>query len=225
MWIGVAKYRRTILFAIGVGLALAAGVDAAVILTGRNFHSLIPKRVFRCAQPSAADLQEYIRRHGIRTVVNLRGCCYPQDWYLDECNATCRCDIAQEDITFSAGRLPAPAELKRLVEVLDRAEYPILIHCKRGVDRTGLTSAVVKLLFTDASIREARKELSLRYGHLSWGRTAAMLQFFDLYEEWLKSQGRSHSAIEFRHWATRDYCPGPFRAEMTLLSKPHLSAG
>src|SRR5262249_14902826 len=62
-------------------------------------------------------------------------------------------------------------------------------------------------------------------GHLSWGRTAAMLQFFGLYEEWLKSQGRSHSAIEFRLWATRDYCPGPFRAEMTLLSKPHLSAG
>ena len=79
-------------------------------------------------------------------------------------------DVCQEDLCFSAGRLPAVAEMRRLVEVLDRSERPLLFHCQRGTDRTGLASAVALLLLTDRPYDEARRQLGLRYGHVALRR-------------------------------------------------------
>src|SRR5437868_10481343 len=93
-------------------------------------------------------------------------------WYEDEGRVTWQRDIQQEDINLSASRMPSASELRRLVEVLDRTEYPILLHCKRGADRTGLTSAIVGLLLTDMPFDQARGQLGLRYGHLALGRPA-----------------------------------------------------
>src|SRR5439155_1970070 len=134
-----------------------------------------------------------LKEYGIRTVVNLRGYCAPFPWYLDECRTTQGCEVSQEDITLSAGRLPSVHEIRRLVEVLDRTEYPILLHCRHGADRTGLVSAVVMLLQPGVSFPEAREQLSLSFGHLSWGHLRYLDRFFDLYADWLKDQRLSHS--------------------------------
>ena len=76
-----------------------------------------------------------------------------------------------------------------LVEVLDRCDYPILIHCHRGIDRTGMASTVALLLHTDASLAEAREQLGLRYVHLPCGKYGNIDRFFDLYQEWLAGPG------------------------------------
>src|SRR5262245_7226018 len=196
---------RRVGWGVLAGAFLAFGAEAATILVGRNFHTLIPGRVYRCAQPSPSDLQRYVAKYGIKTVLNLRGCCSTMDWYVEEGRATAAANIAQEDITFSAGRLPAPQEIRRLVEVLDRAAYPILVHCRRGVDRTGLTSAVAKLLYDNATLKVARKELGLCHAHIPLGRTEAMLRFFDLYESWLKENGHNHTPATFREFVATGY--------------------
>ncbi len=207
------------------GLGLAASAEVFTVLIGRNFHTLIPGRVYRCAQPSPNDIQHYVAKYGIKTVVNLRGCCANMDWYVSEGKATAGANLAQEDITLSAGRLPAPRELQRLVEVLDRAAYPILIHCRRGVDRTGLTSVVAKLLFENATLAVARAELSLRHGHVSLGRTVAMLRFFDLYETWLAETKCNHAPAAFRQFVATGYAPGPARACLQIAELPSIHAG
>lgn len=211
--------------ALAIGLA-AGIVEAVRVLALSNRHTVIPGRVYRCAQPSPADLRELTQKHGIRTVINLRGLALdpsaPESrWYLAEATANHELGVSQEDITFSANRLPPPGELRRLIEVLDRTEYPVLIHCKRGADRTGLTSAVVMLLQTDATLAEARRQLWPRYGHFRFGRTAAIDEFFDRYESWLTSTGVSHTSARFRQWATTIYSPGPAVSELEwLVAKP-----
>ena len=143
------KSRRAVVRAVfhgcWVGLLLAAAAEVGRVLWGTNFHTVVPGRVYRCAQLSGPALTRLIQAHGIRTVVNLRGCCAPFPWYLDECRATHHRDVAQEDVCFSAGRLPSGPELRRLVEVLDRTEYPILLHCRRGADRTGTMAAFYRM--------------------------------------------------------------------------------
>src|SRR5262249_41924745 len=135
-------------------------------------------------------------------------------------------DISQEDITLSANRLPPPAEIRRLVEVLDGTEYPVLIHCRQGVDRTGLASAAVLLLQSDVTLAQARRQLSLRYGHVPAGPTRCMGEFFDLYEDWLREQGRPHSREAFRDWACAGYCPAYCRGRLELIEPPgQLRAG
>jgi protein tyrosine phosphatase (PTP) superfamily phosphohydrolase (DUF442 family) len=182
-----------------------------------NWHTLLPGRVYRSAQLSHDEFVTRIREHGIRTVVNLRGCCSDFDWYRDEARATAELDIAQEDVTLSATRLPPPDELRRLVEVVDRAEYPFIIHCRQGVDRTGLAAAVILLLATDSSYADARGQLGLRYGHVAFGPTRAMTQFFDLYDRWLEAHGICHSRDAFRQWAVHEYCPGRCCGSLKLI--------
>jgi hypothetical protein len=202
------------------GLVLALAGEAGRVFVADNFHTILPGKFYRSSQPSPAHLEELIRAHGIRTVVNLRGCCSSFDWYLEECRTSAKLDVCQEDLCFSAGRLPAVAELRRLVEVLDRSERPLLFHCQRGADRTGLASAVALLLTTDLSFDEARQQLGLRYGHVALGRPGNLDLFFDLYCEWLAREGLDHSRDNFRRWAEHDYCPGFCRADIEPLDLP-----
>jgi hypothetical protein len=203
-----------------VGLFAAGGGEFGTVFLGGNFHTIVPGQFYRCAQPSPARLRQLIRDHGIRTVVNLRGPCASFHWYLNECRASADLDACQEDLDFSAGRLPAVPEMRRLVEILDRSERPLLFHCQRGADRTGLASAVALLLHGDVSYPEARRQLSLRYGHVALGRPSNLDRFFDLYEEWLRGQGVAHSRDTFRRWVEHDYCPGEYRARLEPLDMP-----
>ncbi len=211
-WAGL----RTVLAGILTGLALAAAGEAARVVAGNNFHTVLPGRVYRCAQLSGPALERIVRAHGIRTVVNLRGCGVPWPWYLDEVRVGHRAGIAQEDVCLSAGRLPSAHELRRLVEVLDRTEYPILLHCRHGADRTGLAAVLVVLLQTDAPYAEGRRQLGLRYGHVPLGQPAYLDRFFELYEGWLREQRATHSPARLRQWLVRDYCPGECRCEIAF---------
>jgi hypothetical protein len=210
--------RGIYLFLLIFGILL--GSEVIRVLIGNNTHWVIPNRVLRTAQLSKESTERVVREEGIRTIVNLRGCSYPAEWYLTEIESTHQLGISQEDITLSAYRLPAPQELLRLLEVLDRSEYPILIHCRRGSDRTGLVAALVQLLQTDADLATAREQCSVRYGHFRAMKAARIDEFFDQYEEWLQSTNQKHSQKILRHWIKEEYCPGPGRAKLELINPP-----
>ena len=201
------------------GLLVIAVIVVDDTLFG-NFHTVVAGRVYRCAQPSAAELEKICRERGIRTVVNLRGCCAPLEWYLDECRVTHALNVAQEDVSLSATRLPSTREIRRLVEVLDHCEYPVLFHCYRGADRTGLASAVVLLLREGVALDEALGQLGISYGHVRIGKTDQIDRFFDLYAEWLAEQGLAHAPDVFRRWVADGYCPGECRCSLELLHAP-----
>jgi protein tyrosine phosphatase (PTP) superfamily phosphohydrolase (DUF442 family) len=203
-----------------LGLALTAAAEFYRVFLGTNFHTVVPGLVYRCAQPSGTQLEKWIDRYGIRTVVNLRGCAPPWPWYLDECRAAHRADVALEDVCMSAGRFPPVAELRRLVDILDRSAYPILLHCRQGADRTGLVAAVVLLLHDGSSFEEARRQMSIRFGHVALGRPANLDRFLELYAEWLCDEKREHSPAAFREWLAADTCPGDDRCRLELLDFP-----
>jgi protein tyrosine/serine phosphatase len=202
------------------GLLAAAAAEIGSVFVGGNFHTVLPGQFYRCAQPSPERLRQLIRDHGIRTVVNLRGPGPSFDWYRNECRTAEAFDACQEDLWFSAGRLPSVPEVRRLVEVLDRSERPLLFHCQRGADRTGLAAAVALLLYGDVSYAEARRQLGPRYGHVRVGRPGNLDRFFDLYRDWLRRQGLAHSRANFRRWVVYDYCPGACRAVLEPLDLP-----
>ncbi len=210
-------WRRWAIRGFLLGLVVAFVCEMIHVLAAGNAHSVVPGRVYRSAQLSPSDLRGLIEKHNVRTVVNLRGCCSLFDWYLDECRTTHDLNIAQEDITFSANRLPSPAELRRLIEVFDHSEYPVLLHCRQGSDRTGLASALYMLLYTDADYETARKQCGMRYAHLPFLSTACMDRFFEMYEEWLKKNSLTHAPEQFRRWALQEYRADPAPARIELI--------
>jgi hypothetical protein len=202
------------------GFLVVVAIIAAQGLFGGNIHTVVDGLVYRSAQLSGPELEQLLRERRIRTVVNLRGCCAPMDWYLDECRVTHKLHVAQEDISLAAYRLPSTSEMRRLVEVLDHCEYPVLFHCFRGADRTGLASAVAQLVRTNATLEEALEQLSISYGHVRISRTAYLDRFFEYYSDWLAEHGWTHTPDRFRRWIASGYCPGECRCQLRLLNAP-----
>lgn len=189
-------------------------------LIGPNLHMVAPGRVYRCAQLNGPTLAQVVREHGIRTVVNLRGTCDPWPWYWEEARTTHALEINQEDVGMSAGRMPSVNEMHRLVEIIDRAEPPLLLHCRRGADRTGLASAIVRLLLSDDDLATARQQLSPRYAHIPIGRPAYLDRFFDSYAEYLAGAAEQHSPPRFRQWLEHEYRPDECWAHLEVLQSP-----
>jgi protein tyrosine phosphatase (PTP) superfamily phosphohydrolase (DUF442 family) len=210
--------RRNLIRYAGAAALLALSAEGLRVFAFTNRHTIIPGKAYRSAQLSPDQLQAEIERHGIRTVINLRGTSPDTTWYDGEATVTHRNNISQEDLSLSAKRLPPPAEVRRMLDVLDHTEWPIIMHCQRGADRTGLVATSVVLLFTNATLAEAKRQLWPRYGHIRGGRTVVIDEFFDFYESWLA--GRDHTPALFRDWILNHYCPGPFRAELTRLGEP-----
>ena len=212
------------------GLVGAAALYFALaVFAGPNEHAVLPGRVYRSAQLSGGKLARVIESKGVRTVLNLRGpgagLASPRNrWYADEVTATHAASVSQFDVSLSASSLPSPAELRRVLDVLDHAEGPILVHCKQGADRTGLVSAIARLLYSGDTVAQARQELWPVYGHFPAGRTRAMDDFLDRYESWLAAQGEAHAPERFRHWADAVYAPGPARSRLEWLTPAPFAA-
>lgn len=214
------SWRRLLVFSAVTVLIVAMFAELYFVFFGSNVHEIIPGRVFRCAQLSAPELEKLVAKHGIRTIINLRGCCAPQDWYLEECRAAQRLNVSLEDICMSAGRFPSVPELRELVRILDHAECPLLIHCKQGADRTGLVATFVQLLQTDSSLQQARWQLSPLYGHIPLGRPSNLGRFLDLYSDWLNAQGQEHCSTSLRRWLEHESCPGMYRCRFEPIGFP-----
>jgi protein tyrosine phosphatase (PTP) superfamily phosphohydrolase (DUF442 family) len=161
-----------------------------------------------------------VRDRGIRSVINLRGCCEDADWYSEEVRILETLGVKLHDITLSSYSLPHVTELKKLVRTLDECDYPILLHCRRGADRTGLAAAMALLLRSDADLPVARRQLSWRYGHFSLVQVAELRAVFDMYETWLIERRAAHRPELLRLWATELYRPSHCWAQIEPLEVP-----
>jgi protein tyrosine phosphatase (PTP) superfamily phosphohydrolase (DUF442 family) len=190
-----------------VGLALLGLVLAEVlnIYVGSNFRTVITDQCYRSGQPDEDFLEELQRTHGIRTILNLRDENLDQAWYVEEKNAADRLGIKLINAGLSSSEQPPEHEFRRFVAGMDACEPPVLIHCANGNDRSGLASAIYLMLHTKMPLCEARCQLSLRYGHIAWGKAGCLQRILDSYETWLGENGFQHHADHFRHWANTEY--------------------
>jgi protein tyrosine/serine phosphatase len=145
-----------------------------------NKHRL-GDRAWRSAQPAPHDIRAFARR-GVRTILNLRGERLCGSYFLER--AACRRHgITLIDLQIRSRTAPSREALRTLVEVFDRAEYPMLLHCKSGADRAGLVSVLYRHLKDGVPVADAMRELSLRYGHVRQADTGILDHFFERYLE------------------------------------------
>ncbi len=172
-----------------------------------NLGEVQPGRIFRSGQMPASALTRTIRDHRIRTVLNLRGG-NNGEWYRQEQKATLGAGATQVDLAMSSCMWLSRDRLRTVVRTLDTAEYPILIHCQWGSERTGLVSAVAELLRPGGTIASARAQFSILYLFARIGDGKVMAEHLDQYERWLAAKGRSHEPSLFREWVAHGYRPG-----------------
>lgn len=184
-----SRTRKTIRAIGGAVLVLflaVGGYLGALQLTG-NLHAVVDGALYRSAQPSAADIAHYQKTHGIKTIINLRGENSGSPWYDAEIAEAKQLGITHVDFRMSAKRELTQAEAAKLIAILDRAEKPVLIHCKAGADRSGLASALYMAAVAKLGEDAAERQISIRYGHISLpiSSTYAMDRTFETLEPWL----------------------------------------
>jgi protein tyrosine phosphatase (PTP) superfamily phosphohydrolase (DUF442 family) len=173
-----------------------------------NFGTVQPGRIYRSGQMPAAALAQTIRGHGIKTVLNLRGSNSAESWYRDEVATTNGEGATQIDVAMSSCVWMSRAQLRALIHAMEGAEYPILIHCAWGSERTGLVSAFAELLRPGATLADARDQLSIRYLFVRINDGKVMAEHLDQYESWLREHGWNHNPALFRRWVQEVFRPG-----------------
>jgi predicted protein tyrosine phosphatase len=139
--------RRIILLAL---LLLFAGGGYLYRQHHRYKHFAVhePGRVYRVAWVEADVMGELVRTHGIKAVLNL---CRP-----DEMGATRAAEERQaveaagaKLLEFSLPETSDPHDPRldpHIAAIQDPANYPMLIHCQHGVNRTARSIAMYEVL-------------------------------------------------------------------------------
>jgi protein tyrosine phosphatase (PTP) superfamily phosphohydrolase (DUF442 family) len=193
-----------------------ARLVAAIVLAGAgyiawdqatcNFGEVQHGRIYRSGQMPSSSLDRTVRDYKIKTVLNLRGS-NKDSWYAAERAATTEAGATQVDIAMSSCIWMSRAQLQKVVETLDTAEYPMLIHCQWGAERTGLISAFAELLRPGSTLEDARSQFSIKYLFVRVNDGKIMAEHLDQYERWLAERGWKHEPGSFRRWVAEGYRP------------------
>ncbi|MEW6612351.1 MAG: tyrosine-protein phosphatase [Pseudomonadota bacterium] len=167
-----------------------------------NFHRVSP-RAFRSAQPSPRQLRRWQRRHGIRTVLNIRGSGWHEAHVRLEAEVCDALGVHLESVHgFGSRDLPTREDLNKLPALFERLEYPVLFHCKSGADRAGFLSVLYLHLREGVPLEEARRQLRLLpFGHIKHANTGILDFFFQSY----LAYAARHPGTDFLTWVNTAY--------------------
>lgn len=164
-----------------------------------NQHEISPE-AWRSAQPTPAQIGKAARA-GIKTIVNLRGDqSFGTNWL--EQRACEKYGLTLVNFRLRSRAAPSLEELHAIRALLERIEYPVLLHCKSGADRAGLMSAIYKIVRQGAPVEEAKQQLSLKYGHIRQADTGVLDYFFERY-----IADNAKAPIGFWEWVDSRYDP------------------
>lgn len=148
-----------VLCALALPIALAAHQRAQL----RHLYAVRHGVLYRSAQLPPAGLQRAVRDLGIRTVVNLRdGVSDPDRAEEDFCKSNGLRFVRIPQTSWLGGQrvAPATAGLEQFLDLLrEPANHPILIHCYRGVHRTGGYVAIYRMEVEGWSNEQAVAEM------------------------------------------------------------------
>jgi protein tyrosine/serine phosphatase len=145
----------------------------AVYAYAKRLREVTPGRFYRSGQLTAEGFTEAVTRYGIKTIVNLQDEFPDPDVRLSFWNAA---TVKESELCRRLGvgyvylppdliarrRLPAerPEAIDQFLNLLDQGNaYPVLIHCKAGLHRTGVMAAVYRMEYEHWNRRDAHAEL------------------------------------------------------------------
>jgi protein tyrosine phosphatase (PTP) superfamily phosphohydrolase (DUF442 family) len=200
LWLWVVTFLLvliTLLWYIGVLGGNVRVVDAGRFyrsgqLTGNGYDGI-------SARLAGNSLDAVLTRYGIHTVICLRGGSEKDRYYRDETAICAQDHVTHVDVPFSALHLPSPETLHKMLDTFDHADYPVIVHCQGGADRTGLASTLYVHLYRHVPLDEAQQEeLTWHYGHIPVQKTRRMDLFFDLYR-------KTGNGMDIRTWIDQKY--------------------
>ena len=138
-----------------------------------NLHRLTPM-LYRSEQPTALGMRN-LQELGIRTVINLRA-------FNDDASRVKGTSLRTERVRIFTWHVDDRHVIDVMRILQNQANGPFLIHCQHGADRTGLMSAMYRVLEQGWSKEDALKELADGgYGyHTMWRNIRSYVRSADV---------------------------------------------
>jgi hypothetical protein len=182
-----------------LGLCVAALVTVVPVVDYRwqyvhskRLREVNPGVFYRSGQMTSSGIEEAVARYHIRTIVNL------QDEYPDPdvaCGYFHGGTVKEKELCRRLGvryvylppdliprqQVPPqrPEAIDRFLQLLDDPSvYPVLIHCRAGLNRTGVMTAVYRMEYQGWTPRQALAEAKAN----GWGEWAASAANDYIYE-------------------------------------------
>jgi len=162
-------------------------------------------KMYRANQPSPKRIEQ-LAKDGIKTILNLRGES-DKGYYALEKEACAQHGITLVDYRMYSRDTPKKHKIHDLKRIFGEIEYPALMHCKSGADRTGITGVLYRHFHQGLSIEEAAEQLRFKYLHVKAGKTGMLDFFFDDYIKYAKT-----GELNFIDWIDEVYDPADVKA-------------
>jgi protein tyrosine/serine phosphatase len=172
--------------------------DHGIVRSFFNTRRRISDEMSRSSQPLPYQVRAAAKR-GIKTLINLRG---PSDtsFYRIEEEFALKNGLTLVNFAVYSREAPLVETVLSAKAMFDTIEYPALMHCKSGADRVGLMSALYLILRQKRPVREAKKQLSLRHGHVKQAKTGILDYFLQSYLDY-----SANTPIDFLDWVMTVY--------------------
>lgn len=135
-----------------------------------NLHEVVSGKFFRAGEMSHAEIRRVIDRYKIKTIIDLRYGDVVDRKGISEADIAAAENVRYEHVRLLSSKLPPSASVESLLDIYDRAESPVLVHCSGGAHRTSFASALWLLEKEGKSKEEAAAQFSPRYGFFRWER-------------------------------------------------------
>ncbi len=140
-----------------------------------NLHRIKPD-FYRSAQPLGPGFAGLEKTVGIKTVVSLRA------FHADK-KLAAGTNIALVSIPIYTWNIKRADLVRALAEIeVARKKGPVLLHCQHGADRTGIVSALYRMLYEGWSREAALDEMrNGKFGyHAVWGNIPRFIEKVDV---------------------------------------------
>lgn len=175
-----------------------------ILLFSSSVFTVIEGKVYRSGQLSGDILERTMKEKGVKSILNLTGKATDRAWHIRENEIAIKYGAKLYDIGLTADELPKYLDLINILNIIQTSEKPILIHCRRGSDRSGMVSALALAIENDPPLSELKKQFSFRYGVFPFYRSIGPY-FFSKYEQWLDSAKKAHSKDILLYWINHEY--------------------
>ncbi|MCP4575602.1 MAG: phosphatase PAP2 family protein [Deltaproteobacteria bacterium] len=169
-----------------------------------RFCEVVDGCFYRSAQLRANALDGIIKSKGIKTVINLSGEKTGKKWFEQEQVVCERNKVPLLSFDMAGPDLPRNFVVHELIGSLTKADRPVLIHCRSGVDATGFVSALALCLDQDPPLSVIETQLSRKFG-LTPVYCSVGAPIFFAYKNRLKKHSRNHSWETLLDWLKNEY--------------------
>lgn len=183
----------------------AIGYGIWDILLRPNFRVVIPGKVYRSAQLAPLELENYLRKHQIRTLLNLRG--DAGDATKREEAVAAKAGVRMITVELSSNTPPTRKTMRKLLDALETAEPPILLHCFYGNDRSGLASMFAAMALGRQNYGQAKQQLCLWMLHRN-DKGQTLTDVVGWYEDYCRTRNMSpDNWPQMKDWLLTKYDP------------------